>query len=114
MEGGSGTVLGSVRSHAIEGVPPVKTFLCRSLITLIATLALAPICTAGVLLQTGFDSTEPPPFAAGPLLCQNGWFLLEGTPAPVVQTHTVFPSPHSFPPNATSLAAHTLFPPTFP
>jgi uncharacterized repeat protein (TIGR01451 family) len=87
----------------------VKTSLHRTLSILIAPILLAPLCTAGVLLQTGFESTETPAFATGPLIGQNGWFLLYGSPAPVVQTSTVFAGTQAVQLNATGLVGQNLF-----
>ena len=83
----------------------MKTSLWRSLITLIAIFALAPLCVAGVLLQTGFESTENPAYTTGPLIGQNGWFLLDGTPTPRVQTTTVFAGAQAVQMDAAGLAS---------
>ena len=83
----------------------MKTSLYRTLGILIAPILLAPLCVAGVLLQTGFEATGVPPYAIGPLVPQNGWFVLDGAPTPRVQTTTVFAGAQAVQMDAAGLAS---------
>src|SRR5258708_3824525 len=53
----------------------------------ILSLSLAPIARAGVIFQTGFESTDTPAYSIGQLSGQNGW---TGLISPVVENSTVF------------------------
>lgn len=50
-------------------------------------LALAPRSQAGIIFQTGFESTGTPPYSLGQFSGQNGW---GGVHTPVVENSTVF------------------------
>jgi hypothetical protein len=53
----------------------------------LCALSVTPLLHAGVIFQTGFESTDAPAYATGQLAGQNGW---TGLTTPVVENSTVF------------------------
>uniref|UniRef100_Q02BH6 Conserved repeat domain n=1 Tax=Solibacter usitatus (strain Ellin6076) TaxID=234267 RepID=Q02BH6_SOLUE len=77
-------------------------------VSLITSFVLAPAAKAGVLLKTGFESTETPPYVTGPLVPQNGWFVQTGNVTPIVQTNTVFAGTQALQINASGLTGQNI------
>jgi uncharacterized repeat protein (TIGR01451 family) len=68
----------------------------------------ARLSVAGVLLKTGFEAAETPPYVTGPLVPQNGWFVQIGTPNATIQTTTVFAGTQALEMDATGLTGQNL------
>ena len=59
---------------------------CRTLF-LTAMFSTAPLLSASVIYQTGFETTDSPAYVTGPLAPQNGWCC---SPVGTVENTTVF------------------------
>jgi hypothetical protein len=59
----------------------------RTGLVILTMLCLTPVCHAGVIFQTGFESSGVPSYSTGQLSGTNGW---AGTTAAVVENSTVF------------------------
>jgi len=65
----------------------VRLHSCVACLLGLTALSLTPRADAGIIFQTGFESSEALPYSIGQLSGQNGW---SGSTFPVVENSTVF------------------------